>query len=66
MSYRYSKYFICCWLIVIGLMGVAPAFAQKIATTDNKELLKKEDSLQKLSSNMVFSEQAAEIGRAHV
>jgi hypothetical protein len=60
MNYRYSKYFISCLLIVIGLMGVAPAFAQKITTADSKELLKKEDSLQKLSANMVFSEQAAD------
>ena len=61
MTYRYTKYFVSCWLFLIGLMGIVPAFAQqKLAATDSKELLKKEDSLQKLSANMVFSEQAAD------
>jgi hypothetical protein len=61
MNYRYTKYFVSCWLLVIGLIGIVPAFAQqKPAATDSKELLKKEDSLQKLSANMVFSEQAAD------
>jgi len=60
MNNHYSKYFISCWLLVISLMGIVPAFAQKITTTDTKELLKKEDSLQKLSANMVFSEEAAD------
>lgn len=60
MNNRYSKFFITCWLVLIGLIGVVPAFAQKIASTDSKALVKKEDSLQKLSANMVFSEQAAD------
>ena len=42
-------------------MGVAPVFAQRqITAADRKELQKKEDSLQKLSANMVFSERPAD------
>jgi hypothetical protein len=59
MKHHY-KYFLTSLLLVFGLFGVVPVFAQSISATDKKELQKKEDSLQKLSANMVFSEQAAD------
>jgi hypothetical protein len=61
MKHRYSKYFLSCWLLLIGLTGIVPAFAQQqISPADKKELQKKEDSLKMLSANMVFSEKAAD------
>lgn len=55
-----SKNFISCCLLVISLLSIAPAFAQRIPSADRKDLLKKEDTLKKLSASMVFSEQAAD------
>ena len=55
-----SKYFLSCWLLLIGLLSIAPVFAQQLSPADKKELQKKEDSLKRLSANMVFSEQAAD------
>ncbi|THU38406.1 hypothetical protein FAM09_17195 [Niastella caeni] len=60
MNHRYSKYFMAFWLLMIGLLSIAPAFAQRISTADKNELKKKEDTLKKLSASMVFSEQAAD------
>ena len=59
MNYRY-KYYVTCCLLLIGLLGVMPVFAQSISVADKKELQKKEDSLKKLSANMVFSESVAD------
>jgi hypothetical protein len=61
MNYRYKKYCFSSWLLIIGLLFIAPVFAQqRISAADKKELQKKEDSLQKLSANMVFSEKTAD------
>jgi hypothetical protein len=60
MNHRYNKYFLTCWLLIIGLLSIVPAFAQRFSPADKKELQKKEDSLKKLSANMVFSENAAD------
>src|SRR5690349_21176619 len=60
MNYRYYKHYLSCFLLLIGLLGIAPVFAQSISTADKKELQKKEDSLKRLSANMVFSDQVAD------
>ncbi|OQP59741.1 hypothetical protein A3860_36290 [Niastella vici] len=60
MNRYFIKVCITSWLLIIGLLGIAPAFAQHILPADKKELQKKEDSLKGLSTNMVFSEQAAD------
>src|ERR1044072_3342789 len=56
MKHHY-KYVLISLLFVFG---VAPVFAQSITTADKKELQKKEDSLKRLSANMVFSDQVAD------
>ena len=60
MNQSYSKYFLTCWLLMIGLFSIVPATAQRLSSADSKELRKKEDSLKKLSTNMVFSENVAD------
>lgn len=59
MNQRYRKYYFFCCLLIIGLLSLAPAMAQRISPADRKELLKKEDTLKSLSDSMVFSEQTA-------
>lgn len=56
-----KNYCFTSWLFLIGLFCVAPVFAQQqISAAGIKELKEKEDSLKKLSANMVFSEKAAD------
>ena len=64
MNHRYSKYFLAGWLLTIGLLSISTAIGQHISPADKNELKKKEDSLQKLSASMVFSEEAGDRFRA--
>lgn len=41
MNQSYSKYFLTCWLLVIGLFSIVPATAQRLSSADSKELRKK-------------------------
>jgi hypothetical protein len=60
MNNRIIKYCFTCCLMAIIILCISPVYAQRVAAADKKELLKKEDSLKKLSANMVFSEKAAD------
>lgn len=60
MNHHYIKYCFTGLLLIAGLLTLAPASAQRIRPADSKELVRKEDSLKKLSANMVFSESAAD------
>lgn len=60
MNHHYIKYCFTSLLLITGLLMLAPAWAQRISPADSKELGRKEDSLKKLSANMVFSESAAD------
>lgn len=57
---RNIKYVIAGWLLVISVFFTSAVVAQRIDAADKKELLTKEDTLKILSSNMVFSENAAD------
>lgn len=54
----FRKYCTAC-LLLFSLLSIS-AHAQRISAGDRKDLLRKEDTLKKLSANMVFSEQAAD------
>jgi hypothetical protein len=60
MNHHYKKYCFTSLLLIAGLCTVAPVWAQRISPADSKELARKEDTLKKLSANMVFSEKAAD------
>lgn len=55
-------YFLGSSLLTVALLFAAPVLAQRqqhYSVSDKKDLLKKEDSLQRLSDSMVFSEHAS-------
>src|SRR5215831_8631626 len=49
---------VVCSLMLAGYLLPAPALAQKVSSTDIKQLRKKEDTLKDLSRKMVFAEEA--------
>jgi len=49
---------VVCSLMLAGYLLPAPALAQKVSSTDVKQLRKKEDTLKDLSRKMVFAEEA--------
>lgn len=54
------KYFIAFGLLITSILCITPVFAQHISAADTKQLLKKEDTLKELSTNMVFKEEASD------